>query len=114
MALIRKHPEFGHEILLRYADMPSAVLDICRHHHERLDGKGYPDGLAAADIGPYVRICTICDVYDAITSVRPYKKPWTHADAVKWMMAQHGAFDRELMHEFFSSMEMIVDLRQRA
>jgi putative nucleotidyltransferase with HDIG domain len=114
LALIRKHPEFGHEILLRYPDMPKMVLDVCRHHHERLDGKGYPDGLAAADIGNYVRICTICDVYDAVTSVRPYKKPWTHTDAVNFMMAQQGAFDRELLHEFFSSMESIVDIRERA
>ena len=113
-ALIRKHPEFGHEILLRYPDIPEMVLDVCRYHHERLDGRGYPDGLAAADIGLYVRICTICDVYDAITSIRPYKKPWTHADAVKWMMSQQGAFDRELLHEFFTSMEVIIDTRQRA
>ncbi|MGV3549449.1 HD-GYP domain-containing protein [Rhizobium sp.] len=113
LALIRKHPEFGHEILLREADMPQMVLDVCRHHHERLDGKGYPDGLAAAEIDVYVRICTICDVYDAITSARPYKRPWTHRDAVDFMMEQQGAFDRELLHEFFSSMELIVDTRRR-
>lgn len=114
LALIRRHPEFGHAILTRYPDMPGMVLDVCRHHHERLDGKGYPDALGAAQISLYVRICTICDVYDAITSVRPYKKPWTHGDAVKWMMAQQGAFDRELLHEFFSSMELIIDTHRRA
>ena len=113
LALIRKHPEFGHEILLREADMPKMVLDVCRHHHERLDGKGYPDGLAAAEIDVYVRICTICDVYDAITSARPYKRPWTHRDAVDFMMEQQGAFYRELLLEFFSSMELIVDTRRR-
>lgn len=112
--LIRKHPEFGHEILLRHPDIPKTILEVCRHHHERLDGKGYPDGLPASAIGLHVRICTICDVYDAITSVRPYKKPWTHADAVQFMMAQQGAFDRELLHEFFSCMESLVDTRQRA
>ncbi|MDB5555880.1 MAG: phosphohydrolase [Rhizobium sp.] len=114
LALIRDHPALGHEILSRQADMPKIVLDICRHHHERLDGKGYPDGLPASEISLYVRICTICDVYDAVTSIRPYKKPWSHMDAVNWMMAQQGAFDRELLHEFFSSMETIMETRRRA
>lgn len=114
LALIRDHPALGHEILLRHPDMPKMVLDICRHHHERLDGKGYPDGLSAGDIDLHVRISTICDVYDAVTSIRPYKKPWTHMETVSWMMAQQGAFDRELLHEFFSSMESVMDLRKRA
>ena len=114
LALIRDHPALGHEILSRHADMPRIVLDVCRHHHERLDGKGYPDGLPASEINLYVRICTICDVYDAVTSIRPYKKPWSHMDAVTWMMAQQGAFDRELLHEFFSSMETIMETRRRA
>jgi len=113
-ALIRDHPALGHEILSRHVDMPKIVLDICRHHHERLDGKGYPDGLSANEISLYVRICTICDVYDAVTSIRPYKTPWSHMDAVNWMMAQQGAFDRELLHEFFSSMETIMEARHRA
>jgi putative nucleotidyltransferase with HDIG domain len=114
LALIREHPALGHEILLRHPDMPKMVLDICRHHHERLDGKGYPDGLSAGDISLHVRISTICDVYDAVTSIRPYKKPWTHMETVSWMMARQGAFDRELLHEFFSSMETVMDMRKRA
>jgi putative nucleotidyltransferase with HDIG domain len=114
LALIRDHPALGHEILSRHADMPKMVLDITRHHHERLDGKGYPDGLTASEISLHVRICTVCDVYDAVTSVRPYKKPWTHMDAVNWMMGQQGAFDREILHEFFSSMETIMETRRRA
>lgn len=114
LVLIRDHPALGHQILSRHADMPKMVLDITRHHHERLDGKGYPDGLPAGEISLHVRICTICDVYDAVTSVRPYKQPWSHMDAVNWMMAQQGAFDREILHEFFSSMETIVETRRRA
>lgn len=113
LALIRDHPASGHEMLLKHADVPAVVLDICRHHHERIDGKGYPDGLDAKSIGLEVRISTICDVYDAVTSVRPYKKPWTHAEAVAWMLAQRGAFDRELLHEFFSSMEQILATPKR-
>jgi putative nucleotidyltransferase with HDIG domain len=113
--LIRDHPALGHEILVRQSETPpKIVLDVCRHHHERLDGHGYPDGLPASDISLHVRISTICDVYDAITSVRPYKKPWTHMDAVNFMMAQQGAFDRELLHEFFSSMESFMEVRKRA
>lgn len=114
LALIRDHPALGHEILSRHPDMPKMVLDITRHHHERLDGKGYPDGLPASEISLHVRISTVCDVYDAVTSIRPYKKPWSHMDAVNWMMAQQGAFDREILHEFFSSMETIMETRRRA
>jgi len=113
-AMIRSHPVIGHELLLKHADVPRVVLDICRHHHERLDGTGYPDKLDARSIGLQVRISTICDVYDAVTSIRPYKKPWTHADAVAWMLAQRGAFDRELLHEFFSSMEQVLAPAKRA
>lgn len=54
--------------------MPEMVLDICLHHHERIDGKGYPKGLEGDQVSLAARIASICDVYDAMTSVRPYKR----------------------------------------
>jgi putative nucleotidyltransferase with HDIG domain len=104
--LIRNHPELGYAILSLQSDMPEIALDVCLNHHERLDGKGYPNGKAADQLSLYARICSICDVYEAITSVRPYKQPWKHADAIAWMLDRQGHFDRTLLREFVSSLEM--------
>jgi putative nucleotidyltransferase with HDIG domain len=100
MELIRRHPTIGHQILSRGGGMPEIVLDICLHHHERLDGKGYPEVLKGAQMSLYARMATICDVYDALTSARPYKRPWTPLEATSWMLDAEGAFDRALLHKF--------------
>ncbi|MBB3913967.1 HD-GYP domain-containing protein [Rhizobium fabae] len=100
MNLIRRHPEKGHVILSRQEDMPEIVLDVCLNHHERIDGKGYPHGLSGSQVSLHARIATICDVYDAITSVRPYKAPWSASDALKWMLGVEGHFDRRLLKKF--------------
>lgn len=100
MELIRRHPELGHRMLSRGKGMPEIVLDVCLHHHERPDGKGYPIGLRSGEISLYSRMAAICDVYDALTSARPYKKPWTASEAVSWMLDTKGAFDRGLLREF--------------
>ena len=59
------------------------VLRIIRHHHERLDGSGYPDGLAGDEIAAPARIMAACDVYDALTSTRSYRDAMAHAEAMK-------------------------------
>ncbi|CUX53401.1 putative domain HDIG-containing protein [Agrobacterium fabrum str. J-07] len=100
MELIRRHPELGHRMLSRGKGIPEIVLDVCLHHHERPDGKGYPIGLRNGEISLYSRMAAICDVYDALTSARPYKKPWTASEAVSWMLDTKGAFDRGLLREF--------------
>ncbi|MBZ5763072.1 HD-GYP domain-containing protein [Rhizobium sp. VS19-DR104.2] len=100
MDLVRRHPSLGHHILSRGKGMPDVVLDVCLHHHERLDGKGYPIGLTVPQLSFYARMAAICDVYDALTSARPYKKPWTSLDAASWMLDTEGAFDRPLLHQF--------------
>lgn len=100
MELIRRHPALGHHMLSRDKGMPDIVLDVCLHHHERLDGKGYPFGFAKGQISIYARMAAICDVYDALTSARPYKKPWTSSEAASWMLDADGAFDRALLREF--------------
>ena len=105
MITVRQHPQNSFEILSRHGNISEAVLDICLHHHERTDGKGYPDGLLGEEIRPQVRIASICDVYDALTSRRAYKKAWTSDDAVKFMLKQEGQFDRVLLRNFFYSMK---------
>ncbi|MBZ5763764.1 HD-GYP domain-containing protein [Rhizobium sp. VS19-DR104.2] len=100
MALIRRHPALGHRMLSRGKGMPDVVLDVALHHHERLDGKGYPMGLLDGQISLYARMAAICDVYDALTSTRPYKRPWTPSEATSWMLDTKGAFDRPLLREF--------------
>lgn len=83
-AHMRTHPQAGYELLQDSAIDPM-VLDACLHHHERLDGKGYPHGLAGNDIQPLARMVAICDIYDAVTSDRPYKKAWLPDEALSRM-----------------------------
>lgn len=97
---IRDHPTIGYAILSRQEGMPEIVLDVCRNHHERMDGKGYPGMLAGKNISLHARIAAICDVYDAVTSVRPYKRPWTAAEALRWMFQSEGHFDLKLLRKF--------------
>ena len=100
MKLIRSHPELGHAILKRQAGMPDIVLDVCLNHHERIDGRGYPNMIPGTKLSIYARLSAICDVYDAITSIRPYKQPWSPADALKWMLGREGHFDTKLLKRF--------------
>lgn len=95
--IIRNHPEVGYQRLLTYPEMPEMVLDVCRSHHELLDGSGYPRGLKGSEIDIYVRISTVCDVFDALTSARPYKKAWPVTEAIGWMFEQENRFDRKLL-----------------
>lgn len=86
---------------------PSLFLDtavaIAGSHHEKWDGSGYPDGLAERDIPIEARLVAIADVYDALRSRRPYKEPWSHADAVAYIESQAGKhFDPELVDIFLS------------
>ena len=95
--VIRNHPEAGCRLLQTYPDLPPVVLDICRLHHEALDGSGYPLGLKQKDLSVPVRLSTVCDVFEALTSVRPYKRPWTSTEALNWMFARPHLFDRKMV-----------------
>jgi HD-GYP domain-containing protein (c-di-GMP phosphodiesterase class II) len=80
------------------------VLDICRYHHERYDGSGYPDGITGRRI-PYAgRLAAICDVYEALTTIRPYKRAFSQAEAINMMMNSPGHFDSKLLSAFVSRM----------
>lgn len=101
--VIRTHPRRGGHMLRLASDMPAIALDVCHHHHERIDGTGYPYGLKGDDISVAARMGTVCDVYDALTSNRPYKEGWSPAEAVSQMHGWTGQFDPAILFAFFQS-----------
>ncbi len=88
---MKRHPGIAARILQAY-DVPDALVDAVLHHHEAYDGRGYPDGLAGDAIPNEARILTIADVFDVITSARPYKEPVSAATARERMLADSGTF----------------------
>jgi HD-GYP domain-containing protein (c-di-GMP phosphodiesterase class II)/CHASE2 domain-containing sensor protein len=107
--VMETHTRIGADIL---AGSGSALIQlaavIARSHHERWDGTGYPDGLRGEEIPLAARICTVCDVFDALLSVRPYKPAWPLADALAELIAQRGRqFDPELVDAFVSLVDSL-------
>jgi HD-GYP domain-containing protein (c-di-GMP phosphodiesterase class II) len=93
-AVIKRHPEWGHKLLGELGGFSDAVRRLVLDHHERLDGKGYPNGRTASELAIETRILTVCDVYDALLSVRVYRDAWTHSKAMELLHEQTGsAFD---------------------
>ncbi|MFH1485172.1 MAG: HD domain-containing phosphohydrolase [Chloroflexota bacterium] len=88
-AVIKKHPEIGVEIL-KPVEMLREVIPLVRHHHERFDGTGYPDGLKGQAIPIGARILAVADAYTAMTSARPYRTPLTHSAAIQELKANSG------------------------
>jgi HD-GYP domain-containing protein (c-di-GMP phosphodiesterase class II) len=103
MAIVRQHPVLGHAMLLAGGGLSEGVLDVCLHHHERADGKGYPHALPLAQISLLARMGAVCDVYDAITSDRPYKGGWDAAESIAQMASWHGHFDPQVFQAFVKS-----------
>ncbi len=98
-AIMKRHPEAGLE-LVADIDFPGDISAIIRNHHERWDGKGYPDGLAGEAIPLAARILCVADVYDALTTTRSYRAGMTHARAAEIMRASTGQFDPNLLQMF--------------
>jgi HD-GYP domain-containing protein (c-di-GMP phosphodiesterase class II) len=103
-AIMRTHPERGHELLRASQGMTESVLDVCLHHHERIDGTGYPHCLAADQIALLARMGAVCDVYDAVTSNRPYKDGWDPAVSLTRMASWTGHFDKQVFAGFVKSL----------
>lgn len=100
-ASVRRHPELGHQYLLQAGGISETTLDVCLHHHERVDGTGYPAGLKGEQMSLYAKMGAVCDVYDAITSNRPYKAGWCPADSIKKMAGWSGThFDVDVFKAF--------------
>ena len=103
-AIIRGHPEAGHEILRCSQGVDEVALDVCLHHHEKVDGSGYPHGLAGDRISIFAKMGAVCDVYDAITSNRPYKEGWCPAESLRRMSEwSKGHFDERVFSAFVKS-----------
>ncbi|MGE5280137.1 MAG: HD domain-containing phosphohydrolase [Deltaproteobacteria bacterium] len=101
--IMRKHPEIGESIVKPIHSL-SNLCDLIRHHHEFLDGSGYPDGLKGEKIGAGVRILTIADAYDAMTSDRPYRKAKTHEEAVAELRkCAPSHYDEKLVDAFIAA-----------
>ncbi|SMB84198.1 HD domain-containing phosphohydrolase [Deinococcus hopiensis] len=100
---MRTHPEVGYTILAPIPTLPAETLGVVRHHHERWDGGGYPDGLAGTGIPLLARIFAVVDVYDALTSERPYKAAWTREEARAELERVAGAhLDPEIVPAFLT------------
>lgn len=116
--IIRRHSEVGARILediIAKLDDPEPFLAmsvrIARHHHEKFNGKGYPDGLAGEEIPLEARIYALGDAYDAIRARRPYKDPVTHLEAVQRIYAGRGShFDPDVVDAFLHTEELFVEL----
>lgn len=99
--IMKKHPGSGWEILRLSRDIGEISLDVCLHHHERLDGNGYPEKLSGEAISLFARMGAVCDVYDAITSTRCYKPGWEPAEAIRKMAEwKDGNYDETVFHAF--------------
>lgn len=103
-ALVKKHPEQGYKLLSESKGASQASMDVCLHHHEKFDGSGYPEGLAGENISLLARMGAVCDVYDAITSNRPYKAGWDPAESIKRMAEWKGHFDPVVFQAFVKSL----------
>jgi len=103
-SVIKQHPVEGHRMLLEGGAVGEIPLDVCLHHHEKVGGGGYPHGLKGDQIGLYAKMGAVCDVYDAITSNRPYKAGWEPAESIARMTEwSKGHFDERVFQAFVRS-----------
>ncbi len=102
--VIRGHPKLGYDMLLQSNVTDPVTLDVCLHHHEKVDGSGYPDRLVGDQISVFAKMGAICDVYDAVTSTRAYKPAWEPGIALKRMASWTGHFDPVIFKAFVKSL----------
>lgn len=113
--VMKRHAEMGVEIL---GDHPSPLMEMARQvastHHEKWDGSGYPRGLSGKDIPLVGRITALTDVFDALTSERPYKEAWSVEKAITLIKEQSGKhFDPELVEIFLQNIDAICEVRDK-
>jgi HD-GYP domain-containing protein (c-di-GMP phosphodiesterase class II) len=102
--IMKTHPQHGYELLQEGKGVGELTLDVTLHHHERPDGRGYPHGLSGEALTRVARMGAVCDVYDAITSNRPYKAGWDPAESIAKMASWAGQFDTEIFQAFVKSL----------
>jgi putative nucleotidyltransferase with HDIG domain len=99
--VIKQHPAIGYEILLEQGGLGDMALDVVRHHHEKMHGGGYPDDLRHNKLSPFVRMCTIADIFDALTTQRTYKDAMPTFEALKLMKTEmQRDVDPQLLEAF--------------
>lgn len=101
--LVKSHPERGYNLLLEANITDTVVLDVCLHHHEKVNGLGYPHQLKSDEISLFAKMGAVCDVYDAITSNRPYKDGWEPGVSLQRMAQWAEHFDDEVFKAFVKS-----------
>jgi putative two-component system response regulator len=113
--IMKQHAIFGYDILQGSSSkVLQAGAEIARAHHEKFDGTGYPRGLKGEDIPIFSRIVAVADVFDALTSERPYKKAWSLEDAAEHIKNNAGThFDPACVAAFFASWSTVLEIRQR-
>lgn len=104
MDLMEKHPEIGESIIKPIRSL-GHLCDIIRHHHEKMDGSGYPDGLQGDEITPLVRITTIADIYDALTMDRPYRDRFSREKACAILHETKGKIDSDIVDVFIETLD---------
>jgi putative nucleotidyltransferase with HDIG domain len=97
---VRQHPRRGYDALVAQGGFPAEMLDVVLHHHELLDGTGYPNRLSSNQISDIVRLTTIVDIYAALVEKRAYRLPFTHARAFALMEGMGGKLDQQLLQAF--------------
>lgn len=114
-ALMKKHAEYGAEILKNGTTLMTKMAAlVAATHHEKYDGSGYPKGLKGEDIPLYGRIVAVADVFDALTSSRPYKKPWKVEDAKRFLIDNSGVhFDPRCVDAFLVEWNEVLEIRER-
>lgn len=111
--VMKSHTEIGGRILHGGDVLLEAARDIAMSHHENWDGSGYPQGLKGDEISILARICSIADVFDALTSRRPYKAAWPVEEAVAWITGQSGSkFDPAVVRAFEQALPEIIRIRE--
>ncbi len=100
MEVMKKHPQFGLDALQTAPGLPAEMLDMVVHHHEYLDGSGYPHGLTACEISDLVRMITIADIFGALIERRPYRPPMSGAAAYNILLEMGPKLDKDLVREF--------------
>lgn len=107
--IVRNHPEHGFQLLATSPGISPTALDVCRHHHEKIDGTGYPFGLSGDQISLAARMGAVCDVFDALTSQRIYKEPWSAQAALTRMWRWRGHFDREMLADLMLVLHVFAE-----
>lgn len=101
---VQEHARYSYDILDENWLIPSRTKQAVLHHHENEDGTGYPDRLVGDEIPPYAKIIHVADVYDALTSKRPYKKPYALSEAIEYLMGGSNVlFDRKTVEAFLEA-----------